>query len=203
MADQRGCTLEMWNISREQIRLAKKRCAGSAVTIHEADYRQATGRFDRLVAVGFFEHVGPKNYRQFFETVDRLLAPNGLFLLQTIGTTVRGFQTEAWLNANIFPNSALPTLPRLAEAIESLFVIEDWHNLQLDYANTLRAWRQNFRENWPELRRLFPEKYDRRFKRRWDFYLDFCIAAFTSRVLNISQYVFSKHGVSGGYRLVR
>ncbi len=193
---ERGCSVSLWNISHEQVNFAREFCAGLPVTIYEDDYRNAYGTYDRVVAIGLCEHVGHKNYRRpFFETVHRILKEDGLFLMQTIGATHRGFETEAWLNANIFPNSALPTMTRLARAFEPLFVLEDWHNLHLDYVQTLRAWRSNFHESWTELTEAFPEKYDVRFKRMWDYYLNFAIGLFTSRAINISQFVFSKGGL--------
>ena len=92
-----------------------------------------------IVSVGMFEHVGPKNYDTYFSIADRCLKPDGLFLLHTIGSN-KGMSVDPWINKYIFPERFAYRRFRIAEASESRFVMEDWHNFGSDYDKTLMAW---------------------------------------------------------------
>lgn len=127
-------------VSREQQALARERVQGLDVTIELADYRALQGRFDKVVSVGMFGHVGPKNYATFFRKIGQLMDPAGLFLLHTIGEpeTTRG--DEPWLNKYTFPNGKLSSAYRIVRAFEGLLTLQDWHNFGPDYDRTLMAW---------------------------------------------------------------
>lgn len=186
-------------VSKEQQKLARERCAGLPVSIELMDYRELAGRFDKAVSVGMFEHVGRKNYPVYFDTVRRLLAEDGLFLLHTIGNYCTSPQTDAWIESYIFPNGKLPSAKELAEALENRFLIEDWHNFGSDYDHTLMAWWTNFERAWPNLE----GKYGKRFYRMWKYYLMSCAGYFRSRQGQLWQLVLSKRQRGGAYRSVR
>jgi cyclopropane-fatty-acyl-phospholipid synthase len=156
----------------------------------EQDYRDIRGRFDKIVSIGMFEHVGWKNYRTFMRTVHRSLADGGIFLLQTIGNNQAQRYCDPWITKYIFPNGMLPTIVRIGKAVEGLFVMEDWHNLGPHYDRTLMAWHHNFRKAWPTMKK----RYDERFKRMWDYYLLSSAGAFRARSIQVWQIVFTKYG---------
>jgi len=183
-------------VSREQQKLAQETCRGLAVEIQLIDYRDLEGKFDKAVSVGMFEHVGYKNYRDYFKTVHRLLADDGLFLLHTIGNRVTSRKTDPWINKYIFPNGKIPSAKDIAETLEELFIVEDWHNFGQDYDRTLMAWHDNFEAAWPKL----SEKYDERFRRMWLFYLSSSAGYFRSRQGQLWQIVLSKQARQDTYR---
>ena len=186
-------------ISKEQVELGNALCTGLPVEIRLQDYRDLNEKFDRVVSLGMFEHVGPKNYRTYMKVVNKYLKDDGLFLLHTIGTNTSKGGTDRWINKYIFPNGVLPSVKQIAKASERLFVLEDWHNFGADYEKTLMAWHYNFEKNWNKIK----ENYDERFKRMWNYYLLSCAGAFRAEKYRLWQIVFSKSGVEGGYESVR
>ena len=186
-------------VSKEQQKLARKRCAGLPVAIELMDYRDLAEKFDKVVSVGMFEHVGPKNYATYFDTVHRALKDDGLFLLHTIGNSVTSPKTDAWIDKYIFPNGKLPSAKEIASVLERRFLIEDWHNFGPDYDRTLMAWWDNFEQAWPGLQ----EKYGERFYRMWKYYLMSCAGFFRSRQGQLWQLVLSKTERQQVYRSVR
>jgi cyclopropane-fatty-acyl-phospholipid synthase len=182
-------------VSEEQLKLGRELCRGLPIEIRLQDYRDIDERFDRIFSIGMFEHVGVKNYREHFEIVRRCLASDGLYLLHTIGSNSSGVTTDPWIEKYIFPNSMLPSAHQIAEAIEGLFVLEDWHNFGADYERTLMAWRDNVECAWPAL----GPHYDERFRRMWRYYLAASIGSFRSRQTQLWQLVLSPEGVVGGY----
>ncbi|MCA1827496.1 MAG: cyclopropane fatty acyl phospholipid synthase [Myxococcales bacterium] len=194
-AEKHGAKAVALTASREQVLLGRELCAGLTVDIREQDWREATGKFDRVVAIGLLEHVGYKNYRTFMKLVRRCLADDGLALLHTIGSATSSTAVNSWTDKYIFPNAVIPSIAQLSKAIEGLFVVEDWHNFGADYDPTLMAWNANFESAWPELR----EKYGERFRRMWRYYLLQSAGAFRARYMQLWQLVVSPHGVPGGY----
>ena len=186
-------------VSREQQRLARERCADLPVEIKLMDYREMQGKYDKLVSVGMFEHVGPKNYDVYFETADRLMKDNGLFLLHTIGIHTTSRTVDPWIDKYIFPNGKLPSAREIASAVDGRFLIEDWHNFGQDYDRTLMAWWKNFDRAWPRL----SSKYDLRFYRMWKYYLMSCAGFFRSRQGQLWQLVLSKRERTSVYRSLR
>ncbi|CNG03420.1 cyclopropane-fatty-acyl-phospholipid synthase [Yersinia frederiksenii] len=154
---------------------------------------------DRIVSVGMFEHVGPKNYRTYFEVVSRNLKPDGLFLLHTIGSNQTDLNVDPWINKYIFPNGCLPSVTHIASTSEDLFVLEDWHNFGCDYDRTLMAWFDAFQQNWPQIK----ENYNDRFYRMFTYYLNACAGAFRARNIQLWQVLLSPKGVDGGIRVYR
>lgn len=206
-AEKYGAEVVGITIAKEQAELAKESCKGLNVEIKLQDYRElndksvhgAENRFDRVVSIGMFEHVGYKNYRIFMKTIHRLLKEDGLFLLHTIGANESMITTDPWTNKYIFPNSMLPSITQIGASIEQLFVMEDWHNFGHDYDKTLMAWFENFNRSWGELRPY----YNERFYRMWKYYLLSCAGSFRAGKNRLWQIVLSKSGIPGGYQSIR
>jgi len=186
-------------VSREQQQLARQRCQGLPVRIELMDYRELQGKFDKVVSVGMFEHVGPKNYPVFFNTVAKLMQDHGLFLLHTIGIHKKTSTVDSWIDKYIFPNGKLPSAKEITAAVDDRFLIDDWHNFGRDYDRTLIAWWNNFEQAWPRLQ----DKYGKRFYRMWKYYLLSCAGFFRSRQGQLWQLVLSKRVRSDIYRSVR
>jgi cyclopropane-fatty-acyl-phospholipid synthase len=189
-AEHYGCTVTGINISTEQIQYAKELCKNLPVNILHSDYRELQGTYDKIVSVGMFEHVGLKNYRTFMEAAHRCLKDGGVFLLHTIGGNESELKTDPWISKYIFPNSLLPSITQISNAVEGLFVVEDIHNLAPHYDKTLMAWNDNFQRAWPKL----STKYDERFKRMWEYYLQSCAGGFRARYIQLWQIVLTKYG---------
>jgi len=195
-------------ISKEQAKWNEEMCKGLPVEILLQDYRDLTKnrnlieRFDRVVSVGMFEHVGHKNYKEFMKINSRLLKQGGLFLLHTIDKDERG-ECDPWIEKYIFPNGEIPTPAQLMEAAEGLFIPQDFHRMGQNYDKTLMAWHENFSNSWKELNQINPVKYDETFKRMWNYYLLSCAAAFRAGTINVSQTVFSKGTLDKTYNAVR
>ncbi|MDE2574688.1 MAG: class I SAM-dependent methyltransferase [Rhodospirillales bacterium] len=159
-------------LSTEQHAEATARAAAEGladrVTFELADYRTLHRRFDRIVSVGMFEHVGIGHYGRFFETVKSCLAPDGVALLHAIGRNSPRGATNRWVTKYIFPGGYCPALSEVFEAIEgSGLVSTDVEILRLHYAETLRHWRRRFAANRDAIAGL----YDQRFCRMFEFYL--------------------------------
>jgi cyclopropane-fatty-acyl-phospholipid synthase len=159
-------------LSAEQLRVARQRAAEAGVldrvTFDLCDYRLINGRFDRIVSVGMFEHVGAPHYRDFFGQIQRLMPEHGLALLHSIGRAHGPDVTSAWVRKYIFPGGYIPALSEVLPPIEQAGLwLTDLEVLRLHYAKTLRAWRERFLAQADEL----GPPYDGRFKRMWEFYL--------------------------------
>jgi cyclopropane-fatty-acyl-phospholipid synthase len=185
-----GCRVAGITISEQQCNYAAQACQGLPVDIRLQDYRDLKERFDRIVSVGMFEHVGAKNYKNYMKTVARCLVDNGVFLCQTIAGNWSSAYTDPWITRYIFPNSMLPSAAQVANAAEKLFVLEDMQNLGADYEKTLLAWERNFSRSWDRFR----AHYGERFYRMWRYYLLTCAGAFRARNLQVFQFLFSKGG---------
>ncbi len=202
LAQEHGVNVTGITISKEQASYAKKWTEGDSVSIEIVDYRELKSQpFDRIVSVGMFEHVGYKNYKSFLGRISSLMADDGIFLLDCIGTDETRYTMEAWIDKYIFPNSLIPSVSLLSNAAEGIFVMEDWHTFGVSYDKTLMAWYENFKKAWPELSRS--KKYDERFYRMWEYYLLICAGFFRSRQMNQWQVVFSKRGLADGYTSIR
>jgi cyclopropane-fatty-acyl-phospholipid synthase len=186
-------------VSSNQALAMQTRCHGLPVTAVLADYRDLTGKFDRIYSLGMFEHVGARNYGAFFSKVRELLAPDGLFLLHTIGSNWSSNTTDPWIEKYIFPNSVIPSMAQIAKQLEHRWVVEDWHSFGVDYDHTLMAWLDRFESNWPAI----GSRYSERFRRMWRYYLTVSAASFRVRRNQLWQILLSPHGLPGGYPEVR
>ncbi|MHC2994539.1 MAG: cyclopropane fatty acyl phospholipid synthase [Candidatus Atribacteria bacterium] len=186
-------------VSKEQVRLARELCKGLDIEIRLQDYRDLKEKFDCVVSVGMFEHVGYKNYRKFIKVVDHCLKDEGLFLLHTIGGNKSVTSNDPWIDKYIFPNSMLPSANQITKAYEGIFKLEDWHNFGTYYDKTLMAWHKNFNKNWDKIKIY----YDERFRRMWNYYLLSCAGSFRAHKNQLWQIVFSKIGLQVDYESIR
>jgi cyclopropane-fatty-acyl-phospholipid synthase len=159
-------------LSREQLNVARKRAKQARleerVRFALQDYREIEGRFDRIVSVGMFEHVGTANYARFFQKIRDLLSADGIALIHSIGRMNGPAVTSAWTRKYIFPGGHIPALSEAAPVIERAgLVLTDLEILRLHYAETLRHWRERFMRSQRQDGRV----YDQRFCRMWEFYL--------------------------------
>ncbi len=153
------------------------------------DYRRLETQFDRIVSVGMFEHVGAARYGEFFSSAARLMKDNGVMVLHSIGRYGPPATTNPWIAKYIFPGGYIPALSEVLKAIERVgLFVTDIEILRLHYAETLRAWRERFREHWEEA----AEIYDERFCRMWDFYLAGSEAAFRTGDMMVFQIQLAK-----------
>jgi len=186
-------------VSKEQVRLARELCKGLDVEIRLKDYRDLEEKFDRVVSIGMFEHVGYKNYRKFIKIVSRCLRNEGLFLLHTIGGNKSVVCVDPWINKYIFPNGMLPSAKQITKAYEGIFKLEDWHSFGIYYDKTLMAWHKNFNKNWDRIKNYYNEQ----FRRMWNYYLLSCAGSFRAHNNQLWEIVFSKIGSQVNYESIR
>jgi cyclopropane-fatty-acyl-phospholipid synthase len=193
-------------ISAPQADYARASCAGMPIEVIKCDYRdvgkESHGQFTKVVSIGMFEHVGPKNYRRFMEVVDELLTGDGLFLLHTIGDNYSRTSCDPWLDKYIFPNGVAPSVAQLGKAIEGIFVMEDWHNFGPDYYATLLCWNENLKRNLGSttVDTLMPRD---KFLRMWEYFFTSFASAFKAKHLQLWQIVMSKGHSNSVYPSVR
>jgi cyclopropane-fatty-acyl-phospholipid synthase len=172
--DVTGVTL---SVEQQKAAEARARAAGlgDRVRFHLRDYRQEAGKYDRIISVGMFEHVGTAHYREFFTKVRELLTDDGVMLLHAIGRIGPPGGANPWLRKYIFPGGYTPALSEVLGAVEKVGLwVTDIEVLRLHYASTLREWRRRFEANRDKIRAL----YDERFCRMWEFYLAGCEISF-------------------------
>jgi cyclopropane-fatty-acyl-phospholipid synthase len=193
-----GARVTALTISDEQFAYASARIeqAGSTdqVEIRLQDYRDVTGRFDKIVSIEMFEAVGEAYWPAFFRKMDNCLRLGGRAALQVI--TIRddlfpNYRRRAdFIQACIFPGGMLPSIAALkAEAASAGFQVESVNLFGQDYAATLKAWTTSFAENWDRIQSL---GFDDRFRRLWLFYLGYCAAGFRSERTNVAHICFVK-----------
>jgi cyclopropane-fatty-acyl-phospholipid synthase len=194
-----GCRVTTTTISRAQHELATQRVREAGledrITILLEDYRDLRGTYDRLVSIEMIEAVGWQYFDTYFETCDRLLADDGLFLLQAITVDDRLYEMEkaskSFANTHVFPGGCLPSLKRIAESVGSVTEMREiWlDDITAHYPPTLAMWRERFFAAWDKLR---THGYDDRFRRLWDFYLSSSEAGFRERRIGDVQVLFAK-----------
>jgi cyclopropane-fatty-acyl-phospholipid synthase len=172
LAGECGADVTGLTLSEEQHKVATRRAAAAGlsdrVRFHLRDYREETERYDRIVSVGMFEHVGVNQYPTFFRRLTELMTPDGVALLHSIGRREGPGTTNPWIRKYIFPGGYSPALSEVVPVAERARLwITDIEILRLHYAETLRAWRRRFEHN----RERICELYDERFCRMWEMYL--------------------------------
>jgi cyclopropane-fatty-acyl-phospholipid synthase len=180
-------------LSQEQLKFAQRRVAekglARAVDFRLQDYREVAGRFDRIVSVGMFEHVGVGFYDDFFRTSARLLDDDGVMLLHAIGRSEGPNVTNPWIAKYIFPGGYIPALSEVLPAVERAgLLVTDIEILRLHYAETLKNWRARFLAHRDTVARL----YDARFVRMWEFYLASAEMAFREQAMMVWQMQITK-----------
>ena len=159
-------------LSKEQHALAQQRAEAAGVSdrvkFELRDYRELDAKFDRIVSVGMFEHVGVPRYGEFFDKVNQLLPDRGVMLLHSIGHMSPPSTASPWLRKYIFPGAYSPSLSEVFPAVErNKLWVTDVEFLRLHYAMTLKHWHQRFEAHRAEIAKL----YDEKFCRMWEFYL--------------------------------
>ncbi|MEO8258872.1 MAG: cyclopropane-fatty-acyl-phospholipid synthase family protein [Acidobacteriota bacterium] len=201
-ATRYGCRVTTTTISDEQFRHVrdwKSRLgeAGRRIDVLRADYRELTGRFDKVVSIEMFEAVGLNRYDDYFSAVDRLLAPDGAMLLQTITVDDQWFPsyhgTPDWIEKYIFPGGELASVGQIMTSLARTTSLSMYHaeNIGSHYARTLHGWRARFHQQLDRVRAL---GFDDRFIRMWDLYLACCEAAFLERHAGLFQMLLVKNG---------
>ena len=188
IAKQKGCEVTGISLSKNQINYCKKKSKelglDNQVNFELADYREINGKYDRIYSVGMFEHVGKKFYKVFFESMNKLLKEDGIFLLHTIGVVDKPSPPNKFINKYIFPGGVCPSFSQIIEPIEKTgLIVSDSETLIRHYDKTLESWLERFLEKRIEVKDLFDEK----FVRMWEFYLASCAAAFRYRDLAVFQ----------------
>ena len=183
-----GVTLSEEQLALSQVRADEKGLAGR-VEFRLQDYRDIAERFDRIVSVGMFEHVGVVHYDVFFRKCADVLADDGVMLLHSIGRSEGPGVTNPWINKYIFPGGYIPALSEVLPAVERAgFLVNDIEILRLHYAETLKHWRERFLAHRDDL----PKTYDERFVRMWEFYLAASEMAFREQNLMVFQLQLTK-----------
>lgn len=194
-----GCRITTLTISEEQFKFAKARFEREGISdkveIKLLDYRLMTGKFDKLVTCEMLEAVGHKFLPVFFAKCNELLKDNGIMAHQVITCPDSRYDQLRtgvdWIQKHIFPGSLLPSIGAMNSAIAktSDMYLHELHDMGLDYAKTLRMWRQNFNSKLNEIRTL---GFDERFIRKWNYYLSYCEAAFQMRNISVVQIVYTR-----------
>ncbi len=193
LAEQAGAVVTGVTLSTEQHKVSVGRAAQSEFTdkvdFALRDYREQQGKFDRIVSVGMFEHVGKKNYTEFFAKIHELLLDDGVALIHAIGDSSVPGPINPFIRRHIFPGADTPSLSEVFPIIErSGLVVTDVEILRLHYAYTLRIWRGRFMARRPEAVTMLGE----RFCRMWEFYLTLCEIGFRHRSNIVFQIQLTK-----------
>ena len=172
---------------------AKEMNLSNQVDFKLIDYRQLNEKFDRIVSVGMFEHVGRNFYKTYFNTVFKLLNEKGIALIHTIGSSMPPRDPQPWIQKYIFPGGYTPSLSEVAKPIEkSGLIVSDIEVLRMHYAHTLRNWKERFLSKKDKVLDMFDEK----FFRMWEFYLASCEMAFKWGDQVVFQLQLSKDNIS-------
>jgi len=191
LAQVAGARVTGITLSHEQLDIARGRAGeqGLDVEFRMQDYRDVTERYDRIVSVGMFEHVGVGYYPAFFRKSARMLADDGVMVLHSIGRSEGPSSTNPWISKYIFPGGYIPALSEVLPAIERAgLLVTDIEILRLHYAETLKAWRERVLAHREEVERL----YDARFVRMWEFYLAGAEMSFREQNLMVFQIQLTK-----------
>ena len=193
LAEMCGASVRGITLSQEQLALSRARAEEKnldhAVDFRLEDYRDVVGRFDRIVSVGMFEHVGLGFYETYFRKCADLLADDGVMVLHSIGRSEGPSITNPFIAKYIFPGGYIPALSEVVRAVERAgLLVTDVEVLRLHYAETLKAWRERFLAHSEEVERL----YDARFARMWEFYLASSEMAFRHQNMMVMQIQLTK-----------
>ncbi len=179
IAKQSKCEVTGITLSENQLKYSNQKAKEfnleNQVQFKLADYRHLKEKFDRIVSVGMFEHVGRKFYKTFFKQVNNLLNDNGLALIHTIGSINEPRDPHPWITKYIFPGGYTPSMSEVTGPIEkSGLIVSDLEVLRMHYTHTLRNWKERCLENKDKI----VEMFDQKFFRMWEFYLASCEMAF-------------------------
>ena len=197
IAKSNNCEVTGITLSENQfnycVKKAKKLNLENQVTFKLIDYRQLDEKFDRIVSVGMFEHVGRKFYKNFFKKIDNLLKVDGVSLVHTIGSVNPPRDPHPWITKYIFPGGYTPSLSEVVTPVEKAgLIVSDIEVLKLHYSHTLRHWKENCIKNKIQIINMFDEK----FFRMWEFYLASCESAFKWGDQVVYQFQLTKNYMS-------
>ena len=197
IAKNTGCEVTGITLSEKQFDYCVKRVKelnlGNQVKFKLKDYRELNEKFDRIVSVGMFEHVGRKFYKNFFKEIDKLLNDDGISLIHTIGSVNPPRDPHPWITKYIFPGGYTPSLSEVVTPIEKAgLIVSDIEVLKLHYSHTLRHWKENCIKNKIQIINMFDEK----FFRMWEFYLTSCESAFKWGDQVVYQFQLTKNYTS-------
>ena len=197
IAKSNNCEVTGITLSENQfnycVKKAKKLNLENQVTFKLIDYRQLDEKFDRIVSVGMFEHVGRKFYKNFFKKIDNLLNDDGVSLVHTIGSVNPPRDPHPWITKYIFPGGYTPSLSEVVTPVEKAgLIVSDIEVLKLHYSHTLRHWKENCIKNKIQIINMFDEK----FFRMWEFYLASCESAFKWGDQVVYQFQLTKNYMS-------
>ena len=193
IARQSKCEVLGITLSENQLEYSKKKAKElnleNQVSFKLVDYRELNEKFDRIVSVGMFEHVGRKFYNKYFKSVAKMLTEDGVALIHTIGSNMTPRDPHPWISKYIFPGGYTPSLSEVAGPIEkSGLIISDLEVLRMHYSHTLRNWKERFMGKKEQVLEMFDEK----FFRMWEFYLVGCELAFKWGDQVVFQFQLSK-----------
>ena len=199
-----GCKVTTTTLSQQQHDYARSEIRARGlednITLLLQDYRDLKGEYDKLVSIEMVEAVGHQYYGAYFETLGRLLKPNGLGLIQAITIDHNRYQTAIksvdFIQRYIFPGSCIPSVNALLQncSDHSDLQLTHFEDITVHYARTLREWRHNFFRNLEKIKAL---GYSDEFVRMWDFYFCYCEGGFEERVIGDVQMLFAKPGYRG------
>ena len=194
-----GCHVTTTTISREQHALASQRVAEAGlrdrVTLLLQDYRDLDGQYDKLVSIEMIEAIGGQYLDTYFAKLGQLLRPAGLALLQAITIEdhryAQALRTVDFIKRQVFPGSFIPSIHAMltAKTRASDLALTQLEDFGLSYARTLRAWRERFLGQLPQVRK---QGFDERFIRMWEFYLAYCEGGFRERSIGVAQLLMAK-----------
>ena len=200
-AGEIGCHVTTTTISVEQYTLAKARVEAAGlqdkVTLLLKDYRDLDGQYDKLVSIEMIEAIGAQYLDTYFNTLTRLLKPEGLALLQAITIEDQRYEQARrsvdYIKRFVFPGSFIPSINAImaAKTRSSDLQLIGQHDFGTSYALTLRAWRQRFLAQLPAVR---AQGFDERFIRLWEFYLAYCEGGFLERSIGVSHLLMARPG---------
>ena len=200
-AEHYGCRVTTTTISREQfdytVDAVAQRGLQDRITVLFDDYRDLTGKFDKLVSIEMIEAVGHQFYDTYFQTVSRLLKPHGKAVIQAITMTEQRYEQARdsvdFIKRYIFPGGCLPSLTVISDALARMTDMQMAHlrDITRDYADTLNAWHEGFLEKLDRVRAM---GFDDRFINMWRYYLSYCEGGFRERIIGTYQITMTKPG---------
>lgn len=207
IAKKYGCKVTGITISHEQLEYARKRVEeerlSHLISFKFIDYREMQGQYDKIASIEMIEAVGAKYFKSYFKKLNELLKPNGVISIQAITSPDSRFHEFKngvdWIQTYIFPGSLLPSIGEINRIINKhtnlhLIGLKDFG---IHYAKTLNTWNKRFNENWSEIANI---GFDKSFKRKWNYYLQYCEAAFYMRNISVVQLTLTRPNNTKLYR---
>lgn len=201
------CKITGITISKQQYEFSKKRIEerklSHLVEVQLIDYRSVEGKFDKIISIEMIEAVGDKYLQTYFQKCSELLKQDGIFAIEAITSPDSRYEQFKkgvdWIQKYIFPGSLLPSIGAIQKAINQVsdLQIHNLYDMGIHYAKTLKMWFENFNANYEEIQKL---GFDEKFRRKWNYYLEYCAAAFYMRNISVLQLTFVRPNNLSLYR---